>query len=32
MRDILKRLKFSRRKPRPRNPGAASKKKQEEFK
>ena len=32
MRDLLKGLKFSRRKPRPRNPGVASKKKQEEFK
>ena len=32
MRDVMKRIKFSWRKPRPKNPGAASKKKQEEFK
>ena len=32
MRDIMKGLGFSWRKPRPKNPGAASKKKQEEFK
>ena len=32
LRDLMKRLKFSWRKPRPRNSGAAFKKKREEFK